>query len=97
MRHQGRITTWKDDIGFGFITPKGGGVQLFVHINSFSSRPRRPEIDELVTYELELSVDRTVTNAVAICPNCHRRLHFTEDSQAYRQSVYGKVTELEVE
>lgn len=39
----------------------------------------------------------TVTNAVAVCPNCHRRLHFSEDSQAYRQGLYGKVKELDLE
>ncbi len=54
MRYQGRITTWKDDKGFGFITPNGGGVQVFVHINSFSSRQRRPTGDEIVTYELKV-------------------------------------------
>lgn len=66
MRHQGRITTWKDDRGFGFIKPNGGGEQVFVHINSFSSRLRRPEVNELVTYEL--SVDgkaRSQAKAVA--------------------------------
>ena len=52
MRHQGRITRWKDDKGFGFITPNGGGKQVFVHISSFSNRQRRPAGDELVTYEL---------------------------------------------
>ncbi|NYT63267.1 DUF1294 domain-containing protein [Alcaligenaceae bacterium] len=52
MRHQGRITTWKDDRGFGFITPNGEEEQVFVHINSFSSRLRRPEGNEFVTYEL---------------------------------------------
>ncbi|HDR9160674.1 TPA: HNH endonuclease [Burkholderia vietnamiensis] len=36
----------------------------------------------------------TVTNAVAVCPNCHRRLHFSEDAQAYRETLYGKVAEL---
>ncbi len=52
MRFQGRITSWKDDKGFGFITPNGGGKQVFVHVSAFRNRQRRPEGDELVTYEL---------------------------------------------
>jgi uncharacterized membrane protein YsdA (DUF1294 family)/cold shock CspA family protein len=54
MRYQGRITTWKDDKGFGFITPIGGGGQVFVHINSFSNRQRRPTEKVIVTYELSI-------------------------------------------
>ncbi|MEF8700932.1 MAG: cold shock and DUF1294 domain-containing protein [Candidatus Accumulibacter sp. UW26] len=52
MRYQGRITEWKDDKGFGFVAPNGGGPRVFVHIKSFSNRQRRPVGDELVTYEL---------------------------------------------
>lgn len=54
MRYQGRITNWKDDKGFGFITPNGGGKQVFAHIKSFSNRQRRPVGNELVTYELKV-------------------------------------------
>lgn len=54
MRNQGQITNWKDDQGFGFITPSGGGRQVFVHIKSFSNRQRRPVGNELVTYELTI-------------------------------------------
>ncbi|HVK57122.1 MAG TPA: cold shock and DUF1294 domain-containing protein, partial [Burkholderiales bacterium] len=52
MRYQGKITDWKDDKGFGFVTPNGGGPRVFVHIKSFSNRQRRPAGNELVTYEL---------------------------------------------
>lgn len=66
MRHQGRITTWKDDKGFGFIAPNGGGEQVFVHISSFSNRERPPEGNELVTYELKADGKRRAqANTVA--------------------------------
>jgi len=52
VRFQGKITDWKDDKGFGFVTPNGGGPRVFVHIKSFSNRQRRPIGNEFVTYEL---------------------------------------------
>lgn len=52
MRYQGKVTDWKDDRGFGFVTPNGGGPKVFIHIKSFSNRKRRPVGNELVTYEL---------------------------------------------
>ena len=52
MRYQGKITNWKDDQGYGFITPNMGGEPLFVHIKAFANRQRRPAIDQIVTYEL---------------------------------------------
>jgi uncharacterized membrane protein YsdA (DUF1294 family)/cold shock CspA family protein len=51
-RYQGKITTWKDAQGFGFITPNGGGPAVFVHIKSFADRGIRPAIDDIVTYHL---------------------------------------------
>jgi uncharacterized membrane protein YsdA (DUF1294 family)/cold shock CspA family protein len=51
MRHNGRITIWKDDKGFGFVTPDDGGRDIFIHISSFASGERRPAVNELVTYK----------------------------------------------
>jgi uncharacterized membrane protein YsdA (DUF1294 family)/cold shock CspA family protein len=48
----GKITSWKDDRGFGFITPKSGGKSIFIHINDFSKSHNRPTLDLDVTYNL---------------------------------------------
>jgi uncharacterized membrane protein YsdA (DUF1294 family)/cold shock CspA family protein len=52
MRTKGKITTWNDAKGFGFITPGAGGKQVFVHIKAFGNRNRRPEVNQVVTYAL---------------------------------------------
>ena len=52
MRYQGRITDWKDDRGFGFITPNGEGPKVFIHISALGAGQHRPSGGELVTYEL---------------------------------------------
>jgi uncharacterized membrane protein YsdA (DUF1294 family)/cold shock CspA family protein len=51
MRLRGKLTKWKDDRGFGFITPLRGGQQVFVHIKAFTNQHRRPIGNEFVTYE----------------------------------------------
>jgi uncharacterized membrane protein YsdA (DUF1294 family)/cold shock CspA family protein len=51
MRYQGKVTSWKDDQGFGFITPNGGGEPVFLHIKAFARRGRRPVEGVIVTYE----------------------------------------------
>lgn len=51
-RYQGKITSWKDEQGFGFITPNGGGPEVFLHIKSFNGHGGRPAGGETVTYAL---------------------------------------------
>ena len=52
MQIKGKITSWNDQKGFGFVTPIAGGKKVFVHINAFSNRNRRPEINQVITYDL---------------------------------------------
>ena len=50
MRIKGKISTWNDDRGYGFISPLAGGGQTFVHIKAFANRARRPAVGDVVTY-----------------------------------------------
>ena len=52
VRQKGKITNWNDDKGFGFITPMGGGKQIFIHIKAFKNRSSRPEINQIVSFDL---------------------------------------------
>ncbi|MEZ0187077.1 MAG: DUF1294 domain-containing protein [Candidatus Reddybacter sp.] len=50
MRTKGKIASWNNDKGFGFITPDDGGKRIFVHITAFSSRQKKPQINQPVSY-----------------------------------------------
>ena len=52
MRTKGKITSWNDEKGFGFITPGSGGKRVFFHIKAFGNRNRRPEVNQTVTFAL---------------------------------------------
>ena len=54
MRYQGKITTWEDEKGFGFVTMNSTGEKAFVHIKSFSNRSKRPAVGDKITYELKM-------------------------------------------
>ena len=54
-RYQGKITSWKDEQGFGFIRPNGGGPAVFAHIKSFARRGSRPAENDIVTYQLSIN------------------------------------------
>lgn len=57
MRFNGTLKSWNDDRGFGFIEPTQGGQELFVHIKAFEGRSARPQIGQVVSFEVELNSD----------------------------------------
>lgn len=65
MRFTGKIHTWNEERGFGFIRPANGGQDIYVHI---SSLPRgRADRDELLSFEVALNRDGK-KKAVNVCP-----------------------------
>jgi uncharacterized membrane protein YsdA (DUF1294 family)/cold shock CspA family protein len=54
MQTGGRINSWNDDRGFGFIEPTHGGQEIFFHVKAFRGRGERPKIGQFVSFEVEL-------------------------------------------
>ncbi len=52
MRTKGKIISWNEGKGYGFILPLADGKQVFLHITALSNRGRSPEIGQIVTYSI---------------------------------------------
>ncbi|MEQ9487229.1 cold shock domain-containing protein [Coleofasciculus sp. F4-SAH-05] len=50
--YKGRLKTWKDDRGFGFIKPDDGNKDVFLHISALKGTSRRPKVGDIILYEL---------------------------------------------
>ena len=55
MRFDGILIKWDDERGFGFIAPRLGGQEIFIHISSFPRDGRRPGLNEALSFEIELN------------------------------------------
>ncbi len=52
MRYQGKVIKWYDDKGFGFVRATTDSKDVFLHISEIQRLSKRPEVNELVTYEI---------------------------------------------
>lgn len=52
LQLQGKLTSWNDEKGFGFITPLSGGERIFVHIKAFRKRHGRPQANQHISYSI---------------------------------------------
>ncbi|MEN9322167.1 MAG: hypothetical protein RL039_1980 [Pseudomonadota bacterium] len=53
MQIEGRLQTWNDERGFGFIEPRQGGQPLFAHISDFPHGTGRPTVGQVLHFEVK--------------------------------------------
>lgn len=52
---EGKLKTWNEDKGFGFITPLNGGQDIFVHISNFPKAGGKPRLGETLTFNVAMN------------------------------------------
>jgi cold shock CspA family protein len=61
----GQLVKWNDERGFGFITPRAGGNQVFLHISAIPKTSRRPRVGDTILYRLFTEADGRTRASVA--------------------------------
>jgi cold shock CspA family protein len=56
-RIAGTLKSWNESKGFGFITPRNGGQDIFVHITDYPKAGGRPKVGEPISFEIILNKD----------------------------------------
>ena len=79
---RGRISGWKDEKGFGFITPKSGGKTIFFHINNYSKTHKRPLKNLEVKYSISID-QQGRKNAIEVRPTKGHKNNRRELSQKF--------------
>lgn len=89
MALKGKLVTWFDDKGFGFIQNLADEKnQVFVHIRAFKGASRRPEVGDILVYDIKMD-EKQRPNAINV-ELAHDYARRKEKNKIYQQNQKGK-------
>ena len=83
MKTKGKIISWNDGKGYGFIAPMVEGERIFVHINAFGNRSRRPKFGDVVTYSTSVDAKGRPCAADVVVAGVQRSTKVAPSSWVY--------------
>jgi len=57
LRLKGKVVKWNSDKAFGFVTPNGGGDNVFIHKTALANRNRTPQLNDVITFSITKDKD----------------------------------------
>jgi cold shock CspA family protein len=55
--YKGQLKRWNDSKGFGFIGAEDEDRDIFIHISELKQMTRRPNIGDVITYQIQVQDD----------------------------------------
>jgi len=89
------LNRWNDGKGFGFISPEGGGPDVFVHISALKNMARRPLAGDELTFEVHVDNNgkKRAVNASIVGVSCIRANPKTPKPKRVEKTsgIFGKL------
>jgi uncharacterized membrane protein YsdA (DUF1294 family)/cold shock CspA family protein len=81
---KGQLVRWKDDRGFGFIQPVDGSKEVFLHISELKNANRRPEVGDIIYYEVVPDKGNKVRATHVVIQNAASKISYKGNKTIYR-------------
>lgn len=82
--YTGKLTTWQDDRGFGFIRGNDGSKEVFLHISEIKHNIRRPQVGDLIRYQLTFDNGKVRAIEATIEGATHHQLASKRTTSKYK-------------
>jgi uncharacterized membrane protein YsdA (DUF1294 family)/cold shock CspA family protein len=81
----GKLKKWKDDRGFGFIQPRDGSQEIYLHISELKDSTRRPQENDTIYYYSVVDSDGKIRACNAFISGA--RIKSTSSSKSLSNNV----------